>query len=218
MRNRIATDPQSRMNRAIARRSSSIVVTLEPACHAGGRGFESRRPRMKRGRKPRPGAQPFWNVRGTQRRQPVVIAGKARTAKAAQRATNGDRRGRAANHGAELSHQGDRPCAKPEVDRFRSRRSLSSTRPDAPSRLMRSPREPSTHPCSARVLLLSRTPRARSGRRRRAIGSGAELTRSSSDRGRCRPGAGSRVALRGGSGAAARVGGHAEAARPLQTA
>jgi hypothetical protein len=30
--------PQSRINRAIARRSSSTVVTLEPACHAGGRG------------------------------------------------------------------------------------------------------------------------------------------------------------------------------------
>jgi hypothetical protein len=58
---------------------------------------------MRRGRKPRADAQPFWNVRGTRRRQPVENAGKARTGKAAQRATNGDRRERAANHCAELS-------------------------------------------------------------------------------------------------------------------
>jgi hypothetical protein len=37
--------PQSRMNRAIARQSSPIVVFVEHACHAGGRGFESRRSR-----------------------------------------------------------------------------------------------------------------------------------------------------------------------------
>src|SRR2546430_329577 len=35
------------MNRAIARRSSAIVVTAEAACHAGGRGFESRRSRLE---------------------------------------------------------------------------------------------------------------------------------------------------------------------------
>jgi hypothetical protein len=35
------------MNRAIPRQSSSTVVTLELACHAGGRGFESRRSRRK---------------------------------------------------------------------------------------------------------------------------------------------------------------------------
>ncbi len=39
--------PQTRMNRAIARQSSPIVVSVEQACHAGGRGFESRRSRSK---------------------------------------------------------------------------------------------------------------------------------------------------------------------------
>ncbi len=38
---------QTRMNRAIARQSSAIVVSVEQACHAGGRGFESRRSRKK---------------------------------------------------------------------------------------------------------------------------------------------------------------------------
>jgi hypothetical protein len=45
MRNRITKRPKSRMNRAIARTSSPIVVTPEAACHAGGRRFESRRSR-----------------------------------------------------------------------------------------------------------------------------------------------------------------------------
>jgi hypothetical protein len=38
--------PESRINRAIARQSSPIVASLEQACHAGGRGFESRRSRL----------------------------------------------------------------------------------------------------------------------------------------------------------------------------
>jgi hypothetical protein len=46
MRVCVAADPQHCMNRAIARRSSPIVVTREVACHAGGRGFESRRSRL----------------------------------------------------------------------------------------------------------------------------------------------------------------------------
>jgi hypothetical protein len=36
------------MNRAIARQSSPIVASLEQACHAGGRGFESRRSRLSK--------------------------------------------------------------------------------------------------------------------------------------------------------------------------
>jgi hypothetical protein len=46
MRKPVAESPESRRNRAIARQSSSIVVTSEPARHAGGRGFESRRSRQ----------------------------------------------------------------------------------------------------------------------------------------------------------------------------
>jgi hypothetical protein len=45
MRKSGARSPQGRINRAITRPSSSIVVSLEQACHAGGRGFESRRSR-----------------------------------------------------------------------------------------------------------------------------------------------------------------------------
>ncbi|MEO8290136.1 MAG: hypothetical protein ABI649_03970, partial [Gaiellaceae bacterium] len=41
MRDCGARRPRSRMNRAIARQSSPIVVSVEQACHAGGRGFES---------------------------------------------------------------------------------------------------------------------------------------------------------------------------------
>jgi hypothetical protein len=40
--------PQRRMHRAIARQSSPIVASLEHACHAGGRGFESRRSRLSK--------------------------------------------------------------------------------------------------------------------------------------------------------------------------
>ena len=36
------------MDRAIAPPSSSTVVSLEVACHAGGRGFESRRSRFRK--------------------------------------------------------------------------------------------------------------------------------------------------------------------------
>jgi hypothetical protein len=46
LRNRVqinAECSQSRMNRAIARQSSPIVVSVEQACHAGGRGLASRR-------------------------------------------------------------------------------------------------------------------------------------------------------------------------------
>jgi hypothetical protein len=47
VRKSAAREPQTRINRAIARESSRIVVSLEQACHAGGRGFESRRSRKK---------------------------------------------------------------------------------------------------------------------------------------------------------------------------
>jgi len=40
-----AKGSQTSMSRAIARQSSPIVVSVELACHAGGRGFESRRSR-----------------------------------------------------------------------------------------------------------------------------------------------------------------------------
>ena len=40
-----AEGSQTRMNRAIARQWLPIVVSAEQACHAGGRGFESRRSR-----------------------------------------------------------------------------------------------------------------------------------------------------------------------------
>lgn len=40
-----ARDPQRCMTRAIARPSSPIVASMEQACHAGGRGFGSRRSR-----------------------------------------------------------------------------------------------------------------------------------------------------------------------------
>jgi hypothetical protein len=49
LRNRAQISPegsQTRMNRAIARQSSLIVVSVERACHTGGRGFESRRSRF----------------------------------------------------------------------------------------------------------------------------------------------------------------------------
>ena len=39
---------EGRENRATARQSSRIVASMEQACHAGGRGFESRRSRLKK--------------------------------------------------------------------------------------------------------------------------------------------------------------------------
>src|SRR5687767_11467463 len=42
---RLGEDPQSVATSPVARRSSSGVVFLGAACHAGGRGFESRRSR-----------------------------------------------------------------------------------------------------------------------------------------------------------------------------
>src|SRR6266536_3306916 len=48
MRNRFAKRHECRMNRVIARPSSSTVVSAAVACHAGGRGFESRRSRLSK--------------------------------------------------------------------------------------------------------------------------------------------------------------------------
>jgi len=48
MLNRLASGRRSRMTRAIACESAQIVAILEVACHAGGRGFESRRSRLSK--------------------------------------------------------------------------------------------------------------------------------------------------------------------------
>jgi len=47
MREQLAERHETRMNRAIRRQWSPTVVSLEGACHAGGRGFESRRSRSR---------------------------------------------------------------------------------------------------------------------------------------------------------------------------
>jgi hypothetical protein len=79
---------------------------------------ESRRSRMKRRRKPRLGGQAFWNARGTQRRLPVVNAGKARTGKPHnERATETD--GDARQSTARNCHAGGRGFES-RRSRFRS--------------------------------------------------------------------------------------------------
>jgi hypothetical protein len=102
-----AKQAQPRCRRSL---SSAVRARSSPlaACHAGSRGFKSSCSRMKRDRRTVAGAQPLWNARGTQRRQPVVNAGKAGTGKT--RATSEQRRpARArANHGAELSRRRSR--------------------------------------------------------------------------------------------------------------
>jgi hypothetical protein len=72
MRSRNREKPEKRLNRAIARPSSPIVVTLEPACPAGGRGFESRRSRKTP-------CKSACGVVGSRRQSPV-LAGAWRSA------------------------------------------------------------------------------------------------------------------------------------------
>ncbi len=74
--------PRVRMNRAIARQSSPIVVSVEQACHAGGRGFESRRSRLvpaigilcclARRKRPPASSHPAYIPHLNPRREPAV--------------------------------------------------------------------------------------------------------------------------------------------------
>jgi hypothetical protein len=92
-----------RLRAALGYSGFRVVRPVTPAaCHTGGRGSSPSLPYETR---PQTAARraAVLNVRGTQRRQPVVNAGQARTGRAAQRATNGDWRERAAKHGAGLS-------------------------------------------------------------------------------------------------------------------
>ena len=57
--NELAEHPKSSMNKAIARHSSPLAVLVASACHAGGRGFESRRSRFRRACT----AGSFWLIR-----------------------------------------------------------------------------------------------------------------------------------------------------------